>query len=703
MNAYWMLIKIDIRLAFRQRVVIFFNYLMPLAFFFTFAQVYHAAQGGVILQVVAMVTVLGILGNGLFGAGIRAAQDRESNILRRYKVAPISPLPLLVASSVTGLVIYMPYVVMMLALAKWRYGMVMPRHMAAVMIFIMLGVLAIRAIGLIVASVANSMQESGILVQIIYMTMLFLSGTTFPLTMFPNWLQTATQFIPATWLMTGLQGMMLRNETLLANWQAVGAMLLTTAVGLFLSVKLFRWEKEEKMRPAAKLWALAVLLPFVLLGGWQAHAKDNVSKTKMIDRDLARSRSFLIRNARIVVGDGKVIENGAVLVKEGKIAEVYEGIFPDPKELRAEAIEAAGKTILPGLIDTQVHLSGPGGFYDDWKNYDSAKMMQRNLAAYLYSGVTAVRSAGDPMDRALETRKLVDSGEKQGAEFVLAGPLFAARADSRAWFRDQTMPLPKSADEAKQQVDALKKVGVDGIAAVLSRLDWPIVPAITFQAHADKLPVVVRTRYASEVEAALQAGVDGIEHSSFGQRIPYEDFEAMQHQGVTYDPALSVAEGISEYAEGKLDLLNRSLVQQVLPGALLHGTRRAVHAPQDASAVNLDIAKDNLLRAYRHGVVLVAGSGAGNVLVFHGPSVQHELQLWVEAGIPVQVALQAATTHAAKALRADARIGSIEKGKDATMLVVDGNPLLDIKATEAISFVMLKGERVDRAGLLKPE
>jgi imidazolonepropionase-like amidohydrolase len=91
------------------------------------------------------------------------------------------------------------------------------------------------------------------------------------------------------------------------------------------------------------------------------------------------------------------------------------------------------------------------------------------------------------------------------------------------------------------------------------------------------------------------------------------------------------------------------------------------------------------------------------VLVFHGPTVQHELQLWVDAGIPVQVALQAATLNAAKALRADARFGSIGKGKDATMLVVDGNPLQDIKATEAISFVMYKGERVDRSGLFKPE
>jgi len=732
MNAYLTLIRIDIRLAFRQRVVIFFSYLMPLAFFFIFAQAFHAEQGGLILQVVAMVTVIGILGNGLFGAGIRAAQEREQNILRRYKVAPITPLPLLVASSVTSLVIYMPYVVLMLALSKWRYGMVMPRHMVAVLVFIVLGLLAVRSIGLIVASVANSMQESNILVQIIYMAMLFLSGATFPTAMFPNWLLTTIQFIPSTWLMTGMQGMMLRNETLMANWQSAGAMVLTTAVGLFLSVKLFRWEKEEKMRPAAKLWLLAVLLPFVLLGTWQAHAKDNVSKIRIIGRDFARSRTMLIRNARIFTGAGKVIENGAVLVKSGKVAEVYEGNSPDPKSLNAEPVEAAGKTILPGLIDTHVHLDGPGGFYDDWKDYASAKIMQRNLAAYLYSGVTAVRSAGDQLDRALETRTLVNGGERLGAEFFLVGPLFTAAgghgteilrnlpASMRDQAQGQLTRLPKSAEEARQQVDALKMAGVDGIKAVLeggaggsvfNRLDVQIFNAIAAQAHADKLPIVVHTGDARDVEDALRAHVDGIEHGSFRVRIPDEDFEAMAKQGIAYDPTLSVAEGVREFAEGKPELLNRSLVQQVGPPALLTGTRNALAAPAlmamrkglAQSSISLDVARDNLLRAYRHGVILVAGSDAGNVFVFHGPTIQHELQLWVDAGVPVQVALNAATLNAAKALRADGRIGSIEKGKDATMLVVDGNPLQDISATEAISFVMLKGERVDRAELFKQE
>ncbi|MEO5719399.1 MAG: amidohydrolase family protein, partial [Chthoniobacterales bacterium] len=95
------------------------------------------------------------------------------------------------------------------------------------------------------------------------------------------------------------------------------------------------------------------------------------------------------------------------------------------------------------------------------------------------------------------------------------------------------------------------------------------------------------------------------------------------------------------------------------------------------------------------------GSDAGNFLVLHGPTVQREIELWVAAGIPIEVALQAATSNAAKLLRADHRIGTIEKGKEASLLVVDGNPLQDVRALSAISVVFLKGERVARSTLFE--
>jgi imidazolonepropionase-like amidohydrolase/ABC-type multidrug transport system permease subunit len=728
MKTYIALLKTEIRLAFRQKIVIFFNYLMPLIFFFVFSQLNHAEQGGAITQVVVMVSVIGILGNGLFGGGMRAVQEREANILRRYKVAPISPLPLLVASMITGLVVYMPYVILMLVLAHFQYGMPVPTNMAAVLLFVMLGVVAIRSIGLIIASVVNSMQESGILVQVVYMTMLFLSGTTFPIVMFPNWLQTATQFIPSTWLVTGLQGIFMRQESLGANWQAVGALILTTVVGLTLCVKLFRWEKEEKIRPAAKMWVLAVLMPFALLGSWQAHAKDNVRKTKVLDRQLDRSRTMLIKNARIFVGDGRVIESGAVLVKSGKIEQIYDGSFPDAKSLNAREIEAAGKTVLPGLVDVHVHLGAPGGFVEDWKDYDAFKAGERELAAYLYSGVTAVKSVGDPLDGVLKIRQEVNSGEKLGAEFFTVGPLFTVPGghgtemfkslpeNVRSQMERQFLRMPKNAAEAKQAVDALKAAGVDGIKAVMEsgaggmvfdRMDPAILNAVAAAAKADGLSIVVHTGDARDIEDALKAGVNGIEHGSFRQRIPDEDFRLMAMQGVTYDPTLSVGEAFPQFSAGKLDLLNRSLVQQVVPAKMLASTKKMIESPESRARrkaigeypVDMAIAKDNLLRAWKAGVTLVTGSDAGNMLVFHGPTVQRELELWVEAGIPIPVALQAATINGARALRAEKRFGSLEKGKDATMLVVDGNPLSDIKALEAISSVFFKGERVNRGEL----
>jgi imidazolonepropionase-like amidohydrolase len=117
--------------------------------------------------------------------------------------------------------------------------------------------------------------------------------------------------------------------------------------------------------------------------------------------------------------------------------------------------------------------------------------------------------------------------------------------------------------------------------------------------------------------------------------------------------------------------------------------------------MSLEIGGKNLLKAWKAGVPLVTGSDAGNFLVLHGPTVQREVELWVAAGIPIEVALQAATLNAAKLLKADARIGTVEKGKEATLLIVDGNPLQDVRALSSVSAVFMKGERVNRTALLQ--
>ena len=210
MKSYLALIAIDLRLALRQRTVIFFNYLFPLIFFFTFG-VFLGANGNPAKAtlVLNMSTTLGVLGNGLFGAGIRALQEREMNILRRYKVTPITPGPILVSSMVTGWIIFMPYILLLLAVSHFWYHMPWPNHPFALVVFISIGLIAFRAIGLVIASVANTMQEGTILVQLMYFPMLFLSGATFPIENGPAILKIISGFIPATYLVNGMNAIML--------------------------------------------------------------------------------------------------------------------------------------------------------------------------------------------------------------------------------------------------------------------------------------------------------------------------------------------------------------------------------------------------------------------------------------------------------------------------------------------------------------
>lgn len=598
MNAYLAQIRMNLRLTLRDRAVVFFNYVLPLIFFFLFGQMMHAEQGAA-TQMVSMVLTIGVLVSGLMGAGMRAATEREQNILRRFKVAPITAAPILVSSLVVGLIQYLLQVIMVLELARVVYHMPPVAQAASLLVFLSVGLLAFRALGGVVAAVVNSAQESQILTQLLYLPMLLLGGATIPIAAMPTWLQSVSQFFPSTHFSTGMQAILLRHETIFDNLPALGALALTAAVATFLGVKLFRWEKEEKVGTSAKLWLAAVMAPFLVMGAWDVHAKNGVTKATILARDLRRGRTYLIRDVRLFVGDGTVSERGAVLIREGKIAQVFDGAAPDPKSLQAEPIEGAGKTLLPGLIDARVHLAATGGFSAK-PSKDPDKDIDRELAAYLYCGVTAVKSYGDPPEVVLRHRASMASGEKLGAELFL--------------------------------------------------------------------------------DLGTAAG----------------------GAGAFYVPALTAVEAAQEFSRGSTTLLERSLVAQVAPPDLLAETRKRVaSAAARGSAARLDEAQRKAVESYRAGAVLVTGTDSGIPLLFHGPAIHRELQLWVTAGIPPAAALQGATYNAARSLPSGDRIGLIRAGYDASLLLVDGNPLQDITATERISSVFFKGERVQSAELLE--
>src|SRR6202035_3485478 len=175
-----------------------------------------------------------------------------------------------------------------------------------------------------------------------------------------------------------------------------------------------------------------------------------------------------------------------------------------------------------------------------------------------------------------------------------------------------------SADEARQQVDALKDQGIDCIKAILeagagsrvfNRLDTGLFDAVAQQAHADSLPLAVHTGDTRDVTDAVHAQANSIEHGSFRERIPDALFEQMARQGTFYDPTLSVGEAFKDFAAGKTDLLKRSLVQQVGPPELLQGTEDAIASAETEPMrrvlaqypMDMSLAIDNLERAHQHG------------------------------------------------------------------------------------------------------
>jgi ABC-2 type transport system permease protein len=194
---------------------------------------------------------------------------REQGILRRFRMAPVGPTAMLSSSIIANYVLTLPTIVLELLLARLVFHITVFGNLSAVFVLCTLGVISFASLGLIIASVMNTMQETQIINQLIWFAFLFLSGATLPLAMLPKYVQYAALFLPATYLV---------DATTRAMTQAVGLKslmphlisLITTAVIAFgLSVKLFRWDSSEKASRNAKLWALATVIPFILLGVYE--------------------------------------------------------------------------------------------------------------------------------------------------------------------------------------------------------------------------------------------------------------------------------------------------------------------------------------------------------------------------------------------------------------------------------------------------
>jgi hypothetical protein len=265
----WTLTKVRMRLALRNRAFIFFGFIFPLIILVpVLAYVSRSAPAAVPY---ALASVLAITVMGSFqGLSVQLVTFREQGILRRFRVAPVGPGALLASSILSNYILTLPIVTVEFALARRVFHMSQWGNLGGALLLVTVGVVTFAALGLIVASVTNSAQETQVINQLVWSAFLLLSGATLPLPILPIWLQRLALFLPATYLVTGLERVMVARVGITHIGAEITALVVSAAMAFFLSQQLFRWEPEAKVGPRAKALAVATFVPFLLLGLWES-------------------------------------------------------------------------------------------------------------------------------------------------------------------------------------------------------------------------------------------------------------------------------------------------------------------------------------------------------------------------------------------------------------------------------------------------
>ncbi|MCP3102701.1 amidohydrolase family protein [Myxococcus sp. K15C18031901] len=405
----------------------------------------------------------------------------------------------------------------------------------------------------------------------------------------------------------------------------------------------------------------------------------------------APAESYVLKAARLFDAKaGRLVSPGVVVVTGGKVAAVGAGAKAPEG---ARVVELGDATLLPGFMDAHTHLTGEAG--DDWRQdlIDSFQhtIPEQTLEALprarvtLMAGFTTVRNLGaeDFIDVGL--RNAIRRGLAVGPRIITAtaglgstgGHCDAGNSWRKGLLADETGAGVADGPEAlrakvresvKYGADLIKVCATGGVLSMNADVDSPQLTqaeldAIVDEAHARKRKVAAHAHGAEGAKRAIRAGVDSIEHGSF---LDDEALDLMKRKGTWFVPTCMAFQGVKERAD---------------KGQLPEDNIRKVRAVEEAR-------RQALRKALARGVRIAFGTDAG--VFAHGRNAG-EFALLVEAGLSPVEALRAATVNTAELLGVSATLGTLEPGKVADVVAVPGDPLQDIRKTEAVFFVMKEG------------
>ncbi len=426
----------------------------------------------------------------------------------------------------------------------------------------------------------------------------------------------------------------------------------------------------------------------------------------------SESGSFLLDNVRVIVGDGSLLEQAAILVEEGRITAV--GSRSDIEiDAGVAIIDLDGKTAMPALIDGHAHLGYEG--HRSWgsENYDAENLID-HLQRYAYYGFSAVFSAGsdpDGLARAVQQARL--RGEFQGARFLFGAGMAPPGQGPNDQFLSHALALEQQTGEtilygvadAEQAVAAVRRIAAKNIPVIKiwvddrggsqDKLESQLYRAIIREAGAHNIEVYAHQQYATDMPGLLDAGVTGFLHGRIGPDLDRNIAGQLSGANAFVIPNLGLAE-LRREAIGADPFLRESLPEVVAAGLLESGQRLLSPTREQGREEELRTSFGHLLAA---DVDILLGTDAGAVPNhFFGYSGHRELEIFVRLGMTPMQAIIAGTSKPAQRLGL-ADLGLLREGYSADIVILDENPLVDIRNTRTISSVYLDGRRLDRAGL----
>jgi len=418
-----------------------------------------------------------------------------------------------------------------------------------------------------------------------------------------------------------------------------------------------------------------------------------------------RETVLAITNARVFDGTAKSPIDATVIVRGNRIAEVGPGIQPPPG---ATVIDAAGKTLMPGIFDLHTHLpySAVSGFSGDWG---------KSLKAYLYCGVTSVVDFGIYPEQFEPMRRLIREGVIPSPRIHMAARMSTPGGHGleggRGDFHTAEILTPRQARTAvkkwlEYKPDAIK-VFTDGwrygAAPDMTSMEEDALRVIVEEAHAQGVEVLTHTVTLAKAKIAARAGVDVIAHGVGDQIADTELLGLMVSGKTSYAPTLAV------YEPRRLPSIPQLLATVLEPGARAGLEKRIAAANAPPSETNMDtprlrrwkVLMSNTAEMRAGGVNFGTGTDAGVTGTWHGWSTLRELELLVMGGLTPVEAMAAATGNAARALHLDSERGFIAPGKLADLVLINGSPDQNINDIERVERVWIDGTEQNRETLAK--